>query len=137
MFYSVYLLVRVKFITQPSNLTVCSGDFAVFTCEVDIDGSDITAARWEILSQDNGFVFVSNLPFRNNMTNHMHEDTLTSRLTITNITSDDNGTTYRCRITDQVTSYTAQLIVAGMYVQHAFLYHNMLVQYLYPNVIIL
>ena len=113
LYYCVHLLVRVQFITQPNNLTVCPGDVAVFTCEVDTHGSDIVAARWQILQQGLGFVF---LPFHVNMTNHMQEDKLTSRLMVTNITSDDNGTTYRYYIARHVFSYSAQLIVAGTYV---------------------
>jgi len=112
----VYLLVGVQFITQPSNLTICLGDVAVFTCEVDTNGIEITVAQWQVLQQDLGFVSVSNIipPFQINITNYIHEDTLTSRLMIANITSDYNGTTYRCYITPHVVSYTAQLIVAGM-----------------------
>ena len=119
MYYCLYLLVTVEFITHPSNLTVCSGGVAVFTCEVNRNGFPITAAVWQIFRQNHSFVSVSNLQFHS-MTNTLQvdKDTLTSRLTVTNITSNNNGSIYRCFITKNATSYTAQLAVAGKYVQH-------------------
>ena len=104
----------MEFISQPSNVTVCTGGVAVFTCVVDKNGVSINNAGWQRFSQNYGFLSISFLPFHTSNV-LVSGDTLTDRLTVTNLTYNNNEDIYRCRITDDVVSDMAYLIVAGSY----------------------
>jgi len=92
---------------------VCIGEVAVFTCEVDKKGTSITTTGWQIFQQNYGFVPVSANSIRNVVENG---DLLTETLMIPNVTYNNSGNMYRCRITNDTVSDTAYLIVAGMYI---------------------
>ena len=96
----------------------------MFTCEVDKNGTSITTTGWQIFRQNYGFVPVSENLIRNVVENG---DSLTETLMITNVTYNNSGNMYRCRITDDIVSDIVYLIVAGMYIYTSYIcksYYN-------------
>jgi len=87
----------------------------MFTCEVDKNGTSITTTGWQKSEQNYGF-----MPVPANLTKNVEKngDSLMETLIVTNITGNNNGNMYRCRITDDIVSDTAYLIVAGMYISY-------------------
>jgi len=83
--------------TPPSDVTVCTGEVAVFTCVVDRNGIGITSdgVMWQQKRTDTGDI--SFVP-RTLITHNISGDILTSTLTITDATdSNVKGTSsYRC-----------------------------------------
>jgi len=105
----------VTIIKQPSNVTVCSGGEAVFSCVIrgpSIASNIITTADWQIMIRK--LVFVSVLK-RNHHILHkkVEHDTVIERLTITNVSKADNGSQYQCMVTESVVSRTVTILLAG------------------------
>jgi len=93
---------------QPSNVTVCIGGVAVFTCVVDKNGTNVTSddVTWEQIRVGGGTSTLSTsirgVPF--NITTTISGDILTSTLTITGATDSNTlGTSlYRCVVNDMM-----------------------------------
>ena len=97
-----------KITTQPSDVTVCTGGVAVFTCVVDRNGTNITSdvLIWQQIrvggSTSTLSTSIRGVPF--NITTTISGDILTSTLTITGVT-DNNGletSLYRCVVNDMM-----------------------------------
>ncbi|XP_065890845.1 uncharacterized protein [Dysidea avara] len=103
--------------TQPSDITVCNGGAAVFTCVVDRNGTDITSddVMWQQMRMNGGIStlyssLTGRVPF--NITTTISGDILTSTLTVTGVT-DSNvlGTSlYRCVVNDLMSRNASPLI---------------------------
>ena len=105
--------------TQPSDVTVCTGGVAVFTCVVDRNGTGIISddVMWQQMRMDGIISTLSTsltgIPF--NTTTNISGDILTSILTITGVT-DSNvlGTSlYRCVVNDMMSRNASSLISTG------------------------
>jgi len=119
--YTIYSHVivtpTVTIIKQPSNVTVCRGGEAVFSCVIrgpSIASNIITTADWQIMIEKLGFVSVLE---RDHHILHkepeVKHDTLIERLTITNVSKADGGSQYQCMVTEFVVSRTVTILLAG------------------------
>ena len=100
--------------TQPSNVTVCTGGDAVFTCILtgpSITTGDITTAGWQ-RKGSNFFLSVSGR-HRHIINPTITNDTLTDTLTVTNVSHEDDGVPYRCMVTNRLTSSDVWITVIG------------------------
>ena len=93
--------------TQPSDVTVCTGGVAMFTCEVDRNGTSIISdnVMWQQIRVGGGISTLSTLSYREfsfTITATISGDILTSTLTITGVTDSNTlGTSsYRCVVND-------------------------------------
>ena len=95
--------------TQPSDVTVCTGGVAVFTCVVDRNGTNIGTddVMWQQIRMSGVISTLSTsltggVPF--NITTTISGDILTSTLTITGVTDSSSlGTSlYRCVVNDMM-----------------------------------
>ena len=88
------LLFAATITTPPSDVTMCTGEVAVFTCVVDRNGTGITSddVMWQQIRMDNGQV----VPRSGAGT--INGDILTSTLTITGATDSNviGTSSYRC-----------------------------------------
>jgi len=90
----VSLLCTATITTPPSNVKMCTGGVAVFTCAVERNGTGITSddVMWQQIRMDNGQV----VPRSGAGT--INGDVLTSTLTITGATDSNviGTSSYRC-----------------------------------------
>jgi len=109
------VFLHVVVLEQPSNVTMCVGGNATFTCIVSRRDEDITSVGWMILNSDGVFTFVEDRS-RHILTRHRssNDDRLTENLTIINLTTSDNGTLYRCNPAGHIFSNNVSLTVAGI-----------------------
>ena len=116
LWFEFHILVTVKIVTQPSNVTVCNGGEADFSCVISGPGvarNFITTAEWQIMLTDlGGFVSVLN---RGRHVTHqtIRNDTLTVTLIITNVSFNDSGVLYRCMVTESVISTSVSVFLSG------------------------
>ena len=111
----VHVINVVVIITQPTDDTVCltQSATATFTCVVDRGDVGITNAGWHIL--DGGvYVDIGGRPRHIDSTSR-NGDIITDRLTITNVSVNDNGALYRCEPLSDVTSIPVTITVLGTY----------------------
>ena len=111
----LHLLNTVIIKTQPSNVTVCSGGEAVFSCVISgpsIVSNIVTTADWQIMIINLGFVSVLKRD-RHVLHQEVKHDTLIERLTITNVSKADGGSLYQCMVTESLVSRTVTILVAG------------------------
>ena len=107
-------------LTQPNNVKVCLSQTttANFICGVTAVNTLITSVGWQIL--DGGiYKTVVGRPRHTVNRDQIIANpitTITSTLTVTNISLSDNGAKYRCRPLDNVVSNVVTLTVIGMYV---------------------
>ena len=108
------VFLHVVILEQPSNVTVCVGGNATFTCIVSRRDEDVTSVGWMILNSDGVFTFVGDKS-RHILSRHRSSngDRLTENLTIIDLTISDNGTLYRCNPAGNIFSNNVSLIVAG------------------------
>ena len=89
------------FTTQPVDVTVCltqgQNQAASFTCALDREGVMIFTTGWHLFDTDR-YVAVNQRP-RHMITHSLDtvEDIVTSTLTVTNVSMDDNGAIYQCQ----------------------------------------
>ena len=109
-----------KIITQPSDVTVCTGGVAVFTCVLDMNGNgDITSDNviWEQIrvggSTATIYMLTGAVPF--NITTTISGDILTSTLLITGVTdSNALGTSlYHCVVNDMMSRNASLHVLSG------------------------
>ena len=108
------LLYTATIATPPSDVTVCTGGVAVFTCVVDRNGTGITSdeVMWQQIRMDNGQV----VPRSGAGT--INGDILTSTLTITGATDSNvvGISSYRCVVSaSDLMSRSATISVIGMH----------------------
>ena len=119
-FHTLLIHYTAVITTQPSDITVCNGGAAVFTCVVDRNGTDITSddVMWQQMRMNGGIStlyssLTGRVPF--NITTTISGDILTSTLTVTGVT-DSNvlGTSlYRCVVNDLMSRNASPLISTG------------------------
>ena len=96
----------VSIITQPGNVTTCSGSPATFS--VSADGSGPISYQWQV-NTGSGFAAISNLA--------PYSGTTTPTLTLASVTSAMNGYEYRCVVSNLCTSLNsspASLVVTAV-----------------------
>ena len=113
------LLHTATITAQPSDVTVCNGGAAVFTCVVDRNGSNISNddVMWQQIRMSGSISTLSTsltgVPF--NITTTISGDILTSTLTVTGVTDSNTvGTSlYRCVVSDMMSRNASPLISTG------------------------
>jgi len=105
-----------KLTTLPSNVTVCTGGVAVFTCVMDKHGTNITSddLMWEQI-RVGGHTSTLRTIGSFNITTTISGDTLTSTLTITGATDNNTlGTSlYHCVVSDMISRNAAINFATG------------------------
>jgi len=112
-------LLTATITTQPSDVTMCTGGVAVFTCVVDRNGTNITSddVMWQQIRVVGATSTLSTsnrgVPF--NITTTISGDILTSTLTITGAT-DSNGlgtSSYHCVVNDMMSRSAVIRVTSG------------------------
>jgi len=118
---NVCLSYTARITTQPSDVTLCTGGVAVFTCVVDRNGTYITSndVMWKQIRRGGSTLTLSTsinrgVPF--NITTTISGDMLTSTLIITGATdSNTQGiSSYRCVVGDMMSRSAALHVSIGM-----------------------
>jgi len=118
---NVCLLYTARITRQPSDVILCTGRVAVFTCVVDRNGTNITRddVMWEQIRVGGGTLTLSTsfnrgVPF--NIAATISGDILTSTLTITGATDSNTfGTSlYHCVVGDMMSRSAALHVSTGM-----------------------
>lgn len=110
----MHAVYTVTITTQPSNVTVCIGGEAEFTCVLtgpSITTEDITTAGWQ-RKGSNYFLPVSGRKRHITIPTTI-DDTLNDTLIVSNVSRDDDGALYRCMVTDRLTSNIVAITVTG------------------------
>jgi len=107
----------VAITTQPSNVTVCSGGVAVFTCVLSgpsITAEEVTTAGWHIKGIQSGYFLLVSRRSRHTVNTTVIDGMLFDTLTITNVSHEDEGSQYRCVTTHEVISNVVSITITGI-----------------------
>jgi len=106
----------VTIIDQPSNVTVCSGGNAVFTCVLagpSVTTGAITTAGWHIKGSQ--FFLSISRKDRHTSTTATIDGKLFDTLTVINVSHEDDSSLYQCVVTSEVASNIVSITVTGKY----------------------
>jgi len=115
-YYYDFFHYTARITTQPSDVTLCTGGVAVFTCVVDRNGTSITSddVKWEQIrvGGDTSILRTISLII---ITTTLSGDILTSTLKITGATNGSNlaPSLYRCVVNDVISRSAAIHVLTG------------------------
>ena len=111
------LLFTARITTQPSDVTICTGGVAVFTCVVDRNGTNIAGddVMWQLITVGGRTFTIPNRGVPFNITTTISGDILTSTLTITGATDSNTlgASLYRCVVNDMMSRSAAIHVRTG------------------------